>query len=320
MIPSFTPPVWLKNGHAQTLYANLFVTTKPLPWQREAWKTPDQDTLWIDSLSPANPVAQIIILHGLEGSSQSKYVQQLANYFYHANWRVIAPNFRGCAEPFNTQPRLYHAGDSSEIEWLVQTTKKLSPIPIFITGISLGANMMLQWLGDSKFLGTSHVSAVVAIACPFDLTRVGDHLARGINKLYTAYFLKTLKIKAQKKAQQFPQLFDLPRALHATTLRTFDDAVIAPLHGFKNVDDYWQRASCLPNLQKIRCPTLLINSEDDPFLPHGLLPSGTALSTSIQCCYTKNGGHIGYIQSPFLRNQNWLVQRIADFLEPQIPT
>lgn len=310
---AFTPPSWFKNSHAQTLYANLLVTTEPLPWQREGWTTPDQDTLWVDSLSPSRPTAQIIILHGLEGSSRSNYVQQLANFFYHDNWRVIAPNFRGCTEPFNIQPRLYHAGDSSEIEWLVQTTQKRWPIPLFITGISLGANMMLKWLGNSMFLGPDQVTAAVAIACPFDLTLVGDHLAHGFNKLYSSYFLKTLKIKAQKKIQQFPDLFDLPRALQATTLRTFDDAVIAPLHGFKNVDDYWQQASCLPNLSKIRCPTLLINSKDDPFLPPGLLPQGNALSPSIQCCYTQNGGHVGYIQDPFKRNQDWLSQKIAKF-------
>ncbi len=312
----FTPPWWLRNAHAQTLTAALAGAQPSVTWHEETWSSPDDDVLTVARLAgkPGHPV--LVLFHGLEGSHRSRYIVHLALAAHSRGWHVVAPSFRACGDLFNRAPRLYHAGDSAEIHWMLHRVRLEYPeVPRYATGFSLGANLLLKWLGELSHQAASWVDRCAAVATPFDLALVGDHLATGFNRLYTQNFLATLKRKAINKQQQFPGLFDLTGALAATTLRQFDDCCMAPLHGFYNAQDYWDRSSCRPFLASIACPTLLLQAEDDPFVPRNALPTAAHLSATITWDLQRHGGHVGFIAQPYGPGQPWMCQRILHHLD-----
>ncbi|NDU87666.1 MAG: alpha/beta fold hydrolase [Ferrovum sp.] len=319
---ALVPPLWLRHPQGQTLYAALWASTPKVDWIREVWSCPDGDEVQVDRLAgqPSQPV--LILFHGLEGSSQSPYVRSLAHAAQSAGWHVIAPNFRACGNVLNLLPRLYHAGDSAEIHWLLHRVRQEFPhSPRYATGFSLGANMLLKWLGEQEKYAASWLHGAVAVATPFDLRIVGDHLAKGFNRLYTHHFLSTLKSKAQAKHQQFPGLFNLKHTLGAHTLRDFDDHCMAPLHGFKDAEDYWKRSSSLPWLKHIEIPTLLLQSRDDPFVPVHALPGIQDLSLAIRMDLQHFGGHVGFVAGRWRCHTRWMPERVLKFLQhPEIPT
>ena len=154
-----------------------------------------------------------------------------------------------------------------------------------------------------------------AVSAPLDVTATGNALDRGLNRqIYARMFLGSLKPKTLEKLSRFPQLAD-PRAVRAAaTLRAFDDAVTAPLHGFDGTDDYWARASSKPWLPGIAIPTLVLNARNDPFLPAAALPGAQHVSRSVVLDFPAEGGHAGFVSGPFPGNQNWLADRILEFL------
>lgn len=314
----FEPAWWLRNPHGQTVYAALWGPTVPLTWQRECWPTPDGDSLEISLLSGWDDAPALILFHGFEGSAESRYIRQLAWFAQQRGWHVVAPTWRGCGQMPNSKPRLYHAGDSAEIHWIVQrVSQQLPRAKRFAVGFSLGANMLLKWLGEQADEAIQWVDRCAAVATPFDLTLVGDHLAQGFNRLYTHHFLSTLKIKARTKHQQFPRLFDLEATLTATTLRQFDDHCMAPMHGFRDAEDYWRQSSCRPLLAGIRCPTMLLQAADDPFTPPEALPSRHQLPPIITWNLQRHGGHIGFISGLSAAHNHWMPQHILHYFTSQ---
>src|SRR4029077_16998449 len=166
-------------------------------------------------------------------------------------WRGAVAHFRGCSGEPNRLPRAYHSGDAEEIGWILRRFAAESRgAPLFATGVSLGGNALLKWLGEdgeAKRL----VLAAAAVSAPVDLMAAGDALGRGFNLVYTRAFLATMRKKAEEKLARFPGLFDGQAMRSARTLREFDDVVTAPLHGFRNTDDYWTRASSKAVLGRI---------------------------------------------------------------------
>lgn len=310
---SFSPPWWLRNAHAQTLYGALFTPRMAFHWQHERWETPDQDHLDICRL-PGNAQAPVLLLlHGLEGGADSRYIRQAAAMAHSRGWSVIAPYLRGCGPNFNQAARLYHAGDSGELQWILERIRlEFAAVPRYAMGFSLGANLLLKWLGEQAHEAPRWLTRCAAIATPFDLVLVGDHLAQGFNRLYTKNFLVTLKAKARAKAHQYPGLFDLKRTLTATTLRQFDDHCIAPLHGFVDAQDYWTRSSCRPWLCSIRCPTLLLQAADDPFIPANALPRPTELSPALTWDLQPQGGHVGFVGGQ--HQPLWMARHVLTYL------
>jgi predicted alpha/beta-fold hydrolase len=307
---------WLPGGNAQTLYAALLAPVGRPRWQRERWETPDDDFIDVDFLAGEQGAPVLVIFHGLEGSSASPYASALALDAQARRWSVVAPNFRSCGGSINRAPRIYHAGDSAEIQWILARVRQRHGGPVTAVGISLGGNMMLKWMGEQGERATLLLDRAAAVAAPLDLTAVGLHLAQGFNRVYTRHFLGTLKPKARAKFNQYPGLFDLKAVLQARTMREFDDAFMAPLHGFDGVDDYWTRCSSKPWLQHIRVPTLLLASRDDPFIPDGVLPPPSACPPSVIPCYTAHGGHVGFVTGRFPGHLGWMPQRVLAFLDP----
>jgi predicted alpha/beta-fold hydrolase len=285
------------------------------------WDTPDGDFIDVDFMDAAagsNGNAPLLVLfHGLEGGSRSHYAIAMARAARAHGWRFALPHFRGCAGEINRLPRAYHSGDSAEIGWVMARMRRehaSGGAALYAVGISLGGNALLKWLGEAGREALAQVDAAAAISAPLDLMISGDALGRGFNRVYTRMFLSTLKKKGAAKIAMHPGSFDA-RAMHrARTLRDFDNAVTAPLHGFRDTDDYWTRASARPLLAGIAVPTLIINALDDPFVPPAALPDRAVLPACVTAEYPPRGGHVGFVSGPFPGAIDWLPRRVVAHL------
>jgi len=310
----YRAPWWLPGGHAQTLYGVLFAHAK-IGWNRERWDTPDGDFIDVDRLPGAPDAPLVALFHGLEGSSRSHYAGAFARELGRRGWRGAVVHFRGCSGEPNRLPRAYHSGDAEEIRWVLRRLSAESRgTPLFAAGVSLGGNALLKWLGEDVN-ASNVVLAAAAVSAPVDLMAAGDALGRGFNLVYTQAFLATMKTRAEEKLARFPGLFDGKAMRRARTLREFDDVVTAPLHGFRDTDDYWTRASSKPLLARIRVPTLLINARNDPFLPGAALPERSGVSDAVQLEFPDEGGHVAFVGAPFPGNIDWMPRRVTGFFE-----
>jgi predicted alpha/beta-fold hydrolase len=183
--------------------------------------------------------------------------------------------------------------------------------------VSLGGNALLKWLGEDA-RAKDVLAAAAAVSAPFDLMAAGNALGRGFNLVYTYAFLATLKKKGELKLERFPGLFDGEAMRRSRTLRDFDEAVTAPLHGFRGTDDYWTRASAKPLLDRIDVPTLLLNARNDPFMPETALPRSKEVSSFVLCEFPEEGGHASFVSAPFPGNLGWLPSRVTGFFEEVI--
>jgi hypothetical protein len=310
-VAAYRSPWWLPGGHLQTIWP---VARKgPLPhYRRERWDTPDGDFIELDWLRAGEPRAPLVVLfHGLEGSSRSHYARTLMNAVTARGWNGVVVHFRGCAGSPNRFARAYHSGDSDEIDWILRRLHvTANGAALFVTGVSLGGNALLKWLGEREHEAASLVTAAASVCAPLDLSISGAALGRGFNLVYARHFLATLKHKALAKCGDHPGRFDAPRIAQARTLETFDDAYTAPAHGFAGVGDYWRRASARPWLSAIRCPTLVLNAANDPFVPADALPDPHALPATVTFEYPRGGGHVGFLGGNWPGVQDWLGQRL----------
>ena len=300
---TFRAPWWLPGGHAQTIWPAKLSRPAPEPvahpprWRRERWMTPDDDFIDVDHLDEgASADAPLLVLfHGLEGSSQSHYVQAFAQWARRAKWQMAVPHFRGCSGELNRGPRAYHSGDFEEIGWILGRLRVQHGAPLFAVGISLGGNALLRWAEEAGDSAAITARAVAAVCSPVDLTASGRAIGRGFNRqVYTRMFLATMRPKALAKLAQHPGLFSREKMLAARDLYEFDNLFTAPLHGFRNTDDYWARASAKPHLARIRIPALVLNARNDPFVPAASLPQPGSVGRHVTLWQPAHGGHVGF--------------------------
>ena len=324
LLAPYRAPRWLPGGHAQTIHAATGVRRPEVTYWRERWETPDFDFIdldWVDNphqelaLDQRDDTPLVVLFHGLEGSSDSPYARGLMHSVNARGWRGVVVHFRGCSGEINRLPRAYHSGDSAEIDWILRRLRSTRGGPMYVAGVSLGGNALLKWLGEQGDDAYAIVTRAAAISAPVDLAAAGVALARGFNLIYTRNFLATMKAKTLAKMKRYPALCDKRRMLAARTLRAFDDLVTAPLHGFKDVDDYYARASSKPFLQTIAVPTLVLNARNDPFLPGRFLPAPQEVSSRVELETPATGGHVGFITGRFPGNIEWLSKRLLRFFE-----
>jgi len=312
----YSPPRWLPGGNLQTIYPALFITKPKVDFRRERWETPDRDFIDVDFVDGQPGQPMVVMFHGLEGSSDSHYSRSLMAAVAARGWSGIIPHFRGCSGELNLAPRFYHSGDSGELDWILRRLQThfqaIGATKFYVAGVSLGGNALLRWLGESQH-EAEFVDAACSISAPLDLAGGGVTLSKGFNRLYTQSFLRTLKPKCLLKLQQFPGLFDRDALLSARDLYTFDNIVTAPLHGYANTEDYWNRASAKHILHDITVPTLVLNARNDPFLPERYLPQSA--SNAVQLEYPQHGGHVGFAVGAPPGSLDWLPSRILHFLE-----
>jgi predicted alpha/beta-fold hydrolase len=320
----FRPAWWLNNPHLQTLFPALLRKSLPLRLKRERLATPDGDFIDIDWCGEVGE-RLVILLHGLSGSSRSGYIKGLQQALLACGLPSVALNFRGCSGEPNRLARCYHSGDTEDIQFLYQTLRQRLPgTALAAVGFSLGGNVLLKWLGEQG--DKLALFAAVAVSVPLVLSACATKLDSGFSKIYRYHLLQELKqyihskhqhlsrLGLHQEADKLEQLGDLSGI---KSFWQYDDRVVARLHGFKNVDDYYRRASSRQFLQNINVPTLLIQAEDDPFMTQAVLPTAAELSEHVRLEVISGGGHVGFVGGPIFNPEYWLDRRIPAFLKTQ---
>ena len=314
-------PWWLPGGNLQTIWSALYarrIRTATPQFRRERWITPDSDFIDIDFLNP-RPVechkTLMVQFHGLEGTSRSHYSEAFADYAHAHGIGFAVPHFRGCSGELNWGPRAYHSGDYAEIDWILRRLRSEHVGPIVAVGISLGGNALMRWAGEMGEEASRLVSAVASICAPLDLAASGHAIGEGFNRLvYTRMFLNSMRPKALRKLAQHPGLFDREALLQSRDLYEFDNVFTAPLHGFKNTDDYWSRASARPHLSRIRVPALVVNALNDPFIPASSLPRQGNVGKFVTLWQPRQGGHVGFASGGFPSHLHTLPETVGGWL------
>lgn len=304
----FRPAWWLRGPHGQTIWGSVTRRRRRVSLRRETLTTPDDDDLVLDHMdvAGAHDGFRFLLLHGLEGSSFSVYMQGLMAAIAQLGFAATAVNFRSCArDPKrifrslpNRRPRFYHSGETSDLDFVIRTLRTRHPhVQLLGCGISLGGNVLLKWLGEHP--GDASLAAAATLSVPYDLGAGAEFMTGGGGPFYVGRFLKTLRGKAAEVVRRFPEVadrIDLTAANAARTFREFDDAVTGPLHGFTGADDYYTRSSSIHFLDRITTPTLCISAEDDPFLPPAVLQRARSVaSPSVEFLVTPVGGHTGFV-------------------------
>lgn len=308
----FEPAPWLPGPHLQTLWP--FLTRRhvmpALAWER--LNLPDGDFLDLASASDGNNIC--LILHGLEGNYRSHYAPGLITALTATGWRVVFMHFRGCSGHINRLPRSYHSGETGDLRHVVEVLHgRLQPAAFSAVGISLGGNVLLKYLGESgKAPG---IDAAVAVSVPFDLAAGANKLEQGWSRLYQWWLIRALREKIDTKFRHLECPIELGDLTVLNTFRRFDHAVTAPLHGFRDADDYYSHSSSRHYLRGIRVPSLLLQATDDPFLPESAIPTAAELSPTVRLELSSTGGHVGFVGGRYpWRPAYWLEQRIPAFL------
>ena len=317
---------WLPEGHTQTLWRKLTAKDTVLH-RRERLELADGDFIDIDwcegfSVNGQQPEASsgiIVVIHGLGGCSSSPYIIALQNCLAGKGKRSVAMNFRGCSGEPNNLARAYHSGVSEDLNEVFIKLRTAFPDEEFMfVGYSLGANVLLKWLGEREH--DHQITKAVAVSTPFRLDECSKAMLRGTSRFYGSYFVNFLRNEFNSKMDDFTKrglgkqskilasLGDLDRI---NSLWEFDDLVTAPLHGFKNADDYYDKSSSAQFLGQINTDTLLIQSKNDPLIPASALPSAQSLSPCVKMELSGKGGHVGFISG---NKDNWLERRIVDHL------
>lgn len=310
---AYVAPVWLPGGHLQTIWASI-IGAPQVTYRRERWERPDGDFIDLDWVDGPAAAPLVVVFHGLEGSSDSPYARALMAEVRQRGWRGVVPHFRGCSGEPNRLPRAYHSGDAAEIDAILRhVAASLGEAPLYAAGVSLGGNALLKWLGEQGANARQFVHAAAAVSAPLDLPVAGATLDQGFSRIYAARFLTTLKAKALAKLERFPQLYDREALLAVDTLKGFDTLVTAPLHGYRDADDYWTRAASKPGLRFIAVPTLVLNARNDPFMPGDVLPEAHEVAPQVTLEFPETGGHVGFVSGPFPGSSGWLPKRLLDY-------
>ncbi len=318
----YRAPRWLPGGNVQTLWPALFGRRfhGPRPvFRRERWATPDGDFIDADWLGEHADAPLLVLFHGLEGSSSSHYAQAFAHWAREHGWRFVVPHFRGCSGELNLAPRAYHSGDFEEIGWMLTQVRARHAGAMAAVGVSLGGNALLRWAEEAGATASQTLRAVAAISAPIDLTAGGHAIGRGFNRqVYTRMFLRSMKPKALRKLAQHPGLFDRDTLLAARDLYAFDNVFTAPLHGFRDTDDYWQRGSARPHLALIRIPALVLNARNDPFVPASSLPHAHEVGARVTLWQPAHGGHVGFPGGRWPGHVMTLPEQVMGWMKAQL--
>lgn len=307
---SYRAPSWLPGGHLQTIYPALFPKAPRMDIRRERIELPDGDFLDLDWVESGNP-RLAIVSHGLEASSAAPYIRNVARSLHDNGWDVLAWNFRGCGGEANRLASFYHSGASEDLHHVItHAMERHHAEGIDLIGFSLGGNLTLKYLGERET--PSRLNRAVAFSVPCDLACSSRELARWSNRVYMERFLISLRAKIRGKHLRFPDQIRLELLKGVRDFRGFDDRFTAPLHGFRDAEDYWARSSSRPFLSGIRIPTLLVNAVNDPFLGPACYPRREAEESDfLYLEMPEEGGHVGF---PAGNNTCWCGERAAEFL------
>lgn len=275
----------------------------------------DGDSVSVARLGSEPAAPTVLLLHGLEGTLRSNYLGGQAQRYVGRGWNVAVLLFRTCDGRLGRAPRLYHSGETTDLAAVAERLLAESSGPLAITGVSLGANVLVKWLGERGASLPERVRGGVAISPPFDLTRSGPALDRALGGFYSRRFLKTLSPKALARAAAGDLPLDAERVARCRTIEEFDDVVTAPLHGFEGASDYWRRCGCGQFLPGVDRPLLLLAARDDPFNPGDSIPvEEVRRHPSLFGSFPERGGHVGFVGGWPHRTRHWAEETAEAFL------
>lgn len=303
---------WLPGPHAQTIWPQLFRHQQTFVLTPERLELPDGD--FVDLCwTPKKSGPIVAVFHGLEGSINSPYALGIMAAIQEHGWRGVFMHFRGCSDEFNRLDRNYHSGDTGDIAHLIKILHERQPdTPLAAVAYSLGGNALLKYLGECP--GRHNLAAAVAVSVPFLLGVGADRLDQGLSKIYQRHLIGRLQKKMKAKYRGRQPGISIDQLDKLTTFRLFDDQITALLHGFIDVDDYYNRCSSRQYLAHIDTPTLIIHSLDDPFMTPAAIPTADELGPQVCLELSDKGGHVGFIGGKYpCQASYWLEQRIPEF-------
>lgn len=311
----YKAPLLCSNPHVQTIIPTVFRKVPGVTYLRERITTPDGDFLDLD-WSKIGSKRAAIVLHGLEGNSDRPYMRGMVKALNRRGWDAVAVNFRGCSGVSNKKMRMYHSGETEDVHTVVcHIVASDRYEQLALVGFSLGGNAILKYLGEQEDRILPAIKAAVAISVPCDLKGCSLRLEEFWNKPYLKRFLKMLHSKIKVKALERPDEISVRGYEDIKTLEEFDDRYTAPLHGFRDANDYYEKASCKQFLHSIPVPALVINAADDPFLSPSCYPHEEAeANRHLFLEIPDHGGHTGFMAFNET-DEYWSETRAASFLQ-----
>lgn len=312
------PPLFLRNGTVETIYAALWRKAPEVPYERERRELPDGDFIDLDWIKQGSPKLAVLV-HGLEGNSGRPYIRAMASLYFEKGWDVLAWNSRSCSGELNRNFRLYSHADIDDLQLVLNEILNSSTYAhVSLTGMSMGGNMVLKYAGvEGKSLKHSALKAVTAISTPLDLRAAARNLDRPDMFIFNWKFSQNLKKKIKAKGQQFPGKLDLEKLDQLECWEDFDRYFTVPLGDYENVDEFYQLGSGLNYLSGIEVPTLIINAQNDPILTEESIDFKLPKSKSfLHAELPKYGGHVAFT----LKNNtyNWSEMRSWSFAEANL--
>lgn len=311
----FKPAWWLKNSHMQTLWPQVTRYHAKIKMRKERFELRDGDFLDLVWAGEGDgPI--VVVLHGIGGSIKSPYATGTLKAIADTGCRGVLMHFRGSSGEPNRHFRTYDASDTNDLqEFIISLMKKEPNTPLAAVGFSLGANVLLKWLGETRQYNPFKVA--VAVSVPFVIEKVLSRVRKGFSRFYHKMILQQLRDEILDKFKQKDAPFDIDSFKQVNDIHDFNRLFVVPVHGYLSPEDYYQRASCRQYLRNIEVPTLIIHAEDDPFTNLDIIPTEEELSPFITLELSKTGGHVGFISGniPGVA-EYWLEKRIPEFLRP----
>ncbi len=316
----FKPDGFFKNGHFQTVYSALFHNPTELKNSEAVMiKTEENTTIGCEYNKAENAKnACTILIHGLEGSTESNYIVSTSKKLLAKGISVLRMNIRNCGGTMHLTNTFYNAGLTHDVNEIIKyCQEKLGHEKIYIVGYSLGANTVLKLAGESNY--HQSLAGVVAVSPPLDLSMCANAIIRPDNKIYDLYYVRRMRRTYRNKKEFFPELVNLELLNKVRNLYDFDEYITGPLFNYKNAEDYYSQNSSLRFLVNIKVKTLIIQSKDDPIIPFKCTEEALKIENpNIQYLITEHGGHVGFINSlkSALKDHDrfWAENRIVDFI------
>ena len=308
---------FFRNAHLATIAANFWrrpATDHRYPAEAKIYQTEPDVRVLVHAQRPSQPRAELVIVHGLEGSSTSGYALSLAAEALEAGYAVHRFNMRSCGGTEHLALTNYHSGQTSDLLYVLREIQRASGLPVFVAGFSLGANVALKLAGELGDKGRDLLAGVCAISTPIDLAACARALGERRNYLYARRFLTRLKARVRLRNRQAPQMYSLEALKRVRSIWDFDDIYTGPLFGFGSAVNYYGTQSSNQYLEKIRVPALLVQAKDDPLIPFSVFDHPAFRENShLELVAVEHGGHVGFISRE--RPRFWVDGVVVDWVE-----
>ncbi len=307
----FVSASWLPNGHFQSVFASLIMPVKMPTYRREIINLPDGDFIAADWVDGDADTPLLILIHGMEGSSESRYARLFMNECSLRAWRGVVLHMRSCGDLINTKKQFYHAGFYQDIKYFIDERLPILGLKqsVYLLGISLGGSQIAHYLVNGN--ATERVKAAAIISAPLDLAATADFMSTGFSRVYVAKFRDSLLKKYHLKSHLIGDDSMAHKLAKAKTFWDLDNAGTAPIHGFRDAAHYYAETSAKNCLKDIPVPTLYLASRDDPFVPASSMPENSMGNKNLTALLADKGGHVGFVD-PY--GKSWMIPTVFNYL------